>query len=184
MSTFDSSDFTEGLGAILSGIASTGTSVFVAGGIEAVSQNYSDSGFVEMGEETSAGTDSVSEIADGNTPALTTVFGLLSTFSGSSSAGAPDLIAIIRTENKKAYSVVEKKAKAIYDEYDKNHIEENDSETSLLTESPEVANAVNEIFSKVKSKYELIDQLELLEKAIVENDNNIKGKQKLLKKDE
>ena len=179
----DSLDFTTNGGS--SSIGSTlgiGTTAFIAGFSEVVTDNYSGTGFAEIGEETSAGTDSAMDAADGNPIPLTTVFGLLSTFSGSSSGYGDEIIAIVRTENKKAYSTVEKKAKEIYDKYDKNHIK-GKKEVSLLTESPEVAATVNDILSNVKSKHELINQLELLEKNIIENKNDEKGMQFSLKKD-
>jgi len=178
MKDFDSVGSSTG---VLGSAAGLGTSAFILGSSEAVTQNYSDSGFVDMGAETSAGTDSVMDIADGNTPALTTVFGLLSTFAGSSSPGE-DIIAIVRTENKKAYSAVEEKAKEIYDQYDQNHIKQVQTGVSLLTESPEVAEAVKDVASSTKNKYELIHQLELLEEQIKGTATEELGPQMTLKK--
>lgn len=176
MADFDS---TESAGGVTSSALGLGASAFIMGASEVTTDNYSGTGFVDMGEETSAGTDSAMDAADGNTFGLTTVGGLLTLFSGSLSAGP---VIILRTENRKAYSVVERKAKDIYDEYDKKHIKENQSGASLLIESPEVANVLNEVLSGVNSKYELVHQLELLEKTIVENNKYEKGKQISLKR--
>ena len=176
----DSWDFsTDNSSSTIGSTLGIGTTAFAAGLSEAVTDNYSGTGFVDMGDETSAGTDSAMDAADGNTLGLTTVGGLLTLFSGSSSAG-PDII--LRTENKKAYSTVEKKAKEIYDEYDKKHIKENESGATLLTESPEIANALNEVLSGTKSKYELLHQLELLEKIVIENREDEKSKQIVFKR--
>ena len=156
--------------------SSAGTAGFIYMCIDAVFQDQSGSASADMWEESSVGTDSISEIADGNYPALTTVLGLLSTFSGSSSAG-PDIIIHTRMDNKKAYSSVEKKAKELYDKYNNNHIVENEEEVSLITESPKIADVVRDVICAAESKYELISGLETIENMLKENSKEISGVQ-------
>lgn len=147
-----------------------GSSWFVGMCTQAVFQDQSGSGFVDMGEETSAGADSMTEMADGNIPALTTVLGLLSSFSGSSSS-EPDAVIEVFTRNKKAHSAVERKAKQIYDKYNDGHIKEKNEGVSLLTDSPEVAKTLNEIIDNASSKHQLLCELYALEELIKQQDN-------------
>lgn len=110
--------------------------------------------------------ETVMDAADGNTAGLTTVFGLLSLFSGSSSAAEPDSI-VVFFRNQQPYNVVERKAQAIYDKYNDNHVRSLVEGTSLIA-SPEVGNIVNDIVANTKSKEELLTILTAMEEFLTE----------------
>ncbi|MBQ7136349.1 MAG: hypothetical protein IJO43_00030 [Bacilli bacterium] len=128
-------------------------------------QLSSGAGVGDFGASTTESGEGMTEIADGNLPALTTVGGLLSVFSGSSSE-APDAIIEVFTHNTKPYSVVENKAKNIYDRYDRNHEPAKDEGVSLVTTDPAVTTLVNDIISGASSKEEILTNLRVLESII------------------
>ena len=117
---------------------------------------------------------SMSDAADGNYPALTTVLGLMSLFSGSSSAG-PDSVIEIFFNNKQPYNRVERKAKEIYDKYDHNHTKSKDDGATLIA-SPEAAEIVNDIVASAKSKEELVACLGAIEVMLREQEKTNEGK--------
>ena len=104
------------------------------------------------------------EIANGGSlpTTLTTTFGP-SSGSGGSSSEDPDAILII-FKNDLPYDVVEKRAKEVYDSYDKNHDKTSDAGASLVMTS----NQAKELYDTLvgdKSPEALIEELEVAKKV-------------------
>lgn len=126
-------------------------------------------GVDQWADNTSEFNGNTSEMANGHPEALSTVWGLLTAGAGigGSSYSGGNIIEIF-TQNKKPYSQVERKAKQIYDKYNKNHTVGLDEGASLIVVDPETAKVINEIVAGAKSKEELLKYLDVLEKVIQE----------------
>ncbi|MDD4298456.1 MAG: hypothetical protein PHS98_02325 [Bacilli bacterium] len=81
-----------------------------------------------------------------------------------SSSDDPDSIIEIRVDNDLAYGVVEERAKAVYDKYDKNHQPTIDVGASLVAETPEVRELLDQIFNTMPSK-DILDGLSVMQRV-------------------
>ena len=148
----------EKIAGALIGTSALGTTVgagyFAFGCLDATSAEY-DSGLADFGDSTSQMWNGATDLADGNTPSLTTALGFISSVAGSSAGGGAVAYVII-SENSKPYDVVEKRAKQIYDHYNSDHIKEKDEGASLLVVDPVTAGLIREVLESASSKTELI----------------------------
>lgn len=163
MSSFDSSDD------ISSAIKATG-SVTAAGLIIAllIKSGIESGAFAETSDSISA-SGSRGSTPNGEALYFTTALPLMIAFfstteniSGDSQTG-PDAITFIRNDQKS--KIVEERARKIYDMIDKNHELDIAGGASLLAETAEVGEAINEIIGE-KSPQQLYEELEVVRRSL------------------